>query len=171
MYAPAGVKTDAKTVPVPESMRAWVLGDPEQLILTDKPVPVPGRVRGAGRDRCGRDLRDGPRRHQVRPAGADQGRPAIQQELDAGPRVHGHGGSLGPGVDEFAVGDRITVEIHAGCGQCKRCRMGMYTSCLNYGLNYGDGRQGPSGQRLHHRRRICRIRDQQYQHPVRFPTR
>src|SRR5262249_35908191 len=26
-----------------------------------------------------------------------------------------------------------SVEIHAGCGQCKRCRQGMYTSCLNYG--------------------------------------
>ena len=33
--------------------------------------------------------------------------------------------ALGPGVDEFAIGDRVTVEIHAGCGQCKRCRMGM----------------------------------------------
>jgi len=31
----------------------------------------------------------------------------------------------------------VTVEIHAGCGQCKRCREGMYTSCHNYGLNYG----------------------------------
>ena len=45
--------------------------------------------------------------------------------------------ALGPGVDEFEIGDRVTVEIHAGCGQCKRCRMGMYTSCHNYGLNYG----------------------------------
>ncbi|MEA2386109.1 MAG: L-iditol 2-dehydrogenase, partial [Thermoleophilaceae bacterium] len=27
-------------------------------------------------------------------------------------------------------------------GQCKRCRMGMYTSCLNYGLNYGDVDKG-----------------------------
>ena len=50
--------------------------------------------------------------------------------------------ALGPGVDEFAVGDRVTVEIHAGCGQCKRCRMGMYTSCHNYGLNYGDVDKG-----------------------------
>jgi threonine dehydrogenase-like Zn-dependent dehydrogenase len=25
---------------------------------------------------------------------------------------------LGPGVDEFRVGDRVTVEIHAGCGRC-----------------------------------------------------
>jgi len=40
---------------------------------------------------------------------------------------------LGPTVDEFAVGDRVAVEIHAGCGRCPRCREGMYTSCLNYG--------------------------------------
>ena len=50
--------------------------------------------------------------------------------------------ALGAGVDEFAIGDRVTVEIHAGCGQCKRCRMGMYTSCLNYGLNYGEVDKG-----------------------------
>ena len=50
--------------------------------------------------------------------------------------------ATGPGVDEFKVGQRIAVEIHAGCGQCKRCREGMYTSCLNYGLNYGDVDKG-----------------------------
>ena len=50
--------------------------------------------------------------------------------------------ALGTGVDEFAIGDRITVEIHAGCGQCKRCREGMYTSCHNYGKNYGDVNKG-----------------------------
>jgi L-iditol 2-dehydrogenase len=50
--------------------------------------------------------------------------------------------ALGTGVDEYAIGDRVTVEIHAGCGQCKRCREGMYTSCHNYGLNYGDVNKG-----------------------------
>ncbi|MGI9451511.1 MAG: zinc-dependent alcohol dehydrogenase, partial [Geminicoccaceae bacterium] len=50
--------------------------------------------------------------------------------------------ALGPGVDEFQIGDRVTVEIHAGCGQCKRCRMGMYTSCHNYGMNYGAHDKG-----------------------------
>jgi len=44
MYAPAGVKTDHNKLPVPERMRAWVLGDPEQLVFTEKPVPVPGRA-------------------------------------------------------------------------------------------------------------------------------
>jgi L-iditol 2-dehydrogenase len=34
------------------------------------------------------------------------------------------------------------VEIHAGCGQCKRCRQGMYTSCHNYGMNYGNVNKG-----------------------------
>jgi L-iditol 2-dehydrogenase len=34
------------------------------------------------------------------------------------------------------------VEIHAGCGQCKRCREGMYTACHNYGKNYGDVDKG-----------------------------
>jgi L-iditol 2-dehydrogenase len=50
--------------------------------------------------------------------------------------------ALGPGVDEFAIGQRVTVEIHAGCGQCKRCREGMYTACHNYGKNYGDVDKG-----------------------------
>ena len=40
---------------------------------------------------------------------------------------------LGPAVDEFQLGDRVAVEVHAGCGRCQRCREGMYTSCLNYG--------------------------------------
>jgi L-iditol 2-dehydrogenase len=50
--------------------------------------------------------------------------------------------ALGPAVDEFKIGERVSVEIHAGCGQCKRCREGMYTSCLNYGMNYGDVNKG-----------------------------
>jgi L-iditol 2-dehydrogenase len=49
---------------------------------------------------------------------------------------------LGPGVDEFKIGDRVTVEVHAGCGRCERCREGMYTACLNYGQNYGEVNKG-----------------------------
>src|SRR3954452_24210143 len=43
MYAPAGVKTNAD-YPIPDTMKAWVLGDPGQLSLTDKPVPVPKKA-------------------------------------------------------------------------------------------------------------------------------
>jgi hypothetical protein len=32
---------------------------------------------------------------------------------------------LGATVNEFQVGDRVTVEVHAGCGRCQPCREGM----------------------------------------------
>jgi len=33
--------------------------------------------------------------------------------------------ALGPGLDEYRIGQRVTVEVHAGCGQCKRSRQGL----------------------------------------------
>src|SRR5438445_8058889 len=80
-----------------------------------------------------RDLRDRPRDHSFGVAGKHSGRPALQQELYARHEYMGTVAALGPDVDEFEIGERIIVEIHAACGQCKRCRQGMYTSCLNYG--------------------------------------
>src|SRR5712692_1369797 len=43
MYAPAGVKTSA-AFPIPDAMKAWVLGDPDQLVPVEKPVPVPRKA-------------------------------------------------------------------------------------------------------------------------------
>src|SRR5262249_54030206 len=40
---------------------------------------------------------------------------------------------LGPTVDELALGDRVAIEAHRGCGRCDNCVLGMYTACLNYG--------------------------------------
>src|SRR5260370_959317 len=42
MTAP-GVKTSPE-FPVPERMKAWVLGDPGELTLKQNPVPAPGRT-------------------------------------------------------------------------------------------------------------------------------
>jgi len=141
MYAPPGVKTNPN-LPVPDTMRAWVLGDPGRLHFTEKPVPVPRRaevlVRIDAVAICATDLEviaHGP------PALVQGGLP-FNKNWTPGHEYMGTVAALGPGVDEFAIGDRVTVEIHAGCGQCKRCRMGMYTSCLNYGLNYGDVDKG-----------------------------
>jgi L-iditol 2-dehydrogenase len=50
--------------------------------------------------------------------------------------------ALGQGGDEYRIGQRVTVEIHAGCAQCRRCREGMHTACHNYGLNYGVVNKG-----------------------------
>lgn len=141
MYAPAGVKTDPDW-PVPERMKAWVLGDPGELTLAEKPVPVPKRaevlVRIDAVAICATDLDNiyhGP------PALIQGGLP-FNKNWTPGHEYMGTVVALGPGVDEFRIGQRISVEIHAGCGQCKRCREGMYTSCHNYGLNYGDVDKG-----------------------------
>jgi threonine dehydrogenase-like Zn-dependent dehydrogenase len=137
MYAPAGVKTDPNW-PIPDTMKAWVLGDPGELSLTEKPVPVPKRaevlVRIDAVAICATDLDNiyhGP------PAMIEGGLP-FNKNWTPGHEYMGTVVALGPGVDEYAIGQRISVEIHAGCGQCKRCREGMYTACLNYGLNYGE---------------------------------
>jgi threonine dehydrogenase-like Zn-dependent dehydrogenase len=141
MYAPAGVKT-SKDFPVPDMMKAWVLGDPGELKLIDKAVPVPKKaevlVRIDAVAICATDLEiiyHGP------PAMIQGGLP-YNKNFTPGHEYMGTVVALGPGVDEYRIGQRITVEIHAGCGQCKRCREGMYTSCHNYGLNYGDVDKG-----------------------------
>jgi L-iditol 2-dehydrogenase len=132
MYKPAGVKTSVE-FPVPDQMKAWVLGEPDELFLRDKPMPVPARaevlVRIDAVAICATDLEI---IHSGSPASILGGLP-FNKNFTPGHEYMGTVTALGPDVDEFEIGERVSVEIHAGCGQCKRCRMGMYTSCLNYG--------------------------------------
>jgi L-iditol 2-dehydrogenase len=118
---------------VPETMKAWVLGDPDQLTLVEKPVPKPSAaevlVRVDAIAVCATDIEI--LKHGL-PAMIDGGLP-FNKGFTPGHEYMGTVVERGPGVDEFAVGDRVTVEVHAGCGRCQRCREGMYTSCLNYG--------------------------------------
>ena len=134
-------KTSTK-FPIPETMKAWVLGDPNEILLIDKPVEMPGKsevlVKIDAVAICATDLdviSHGP------PALIEGGLP-FNKNFTPGHEYMGTVVALGPSVDEFDIGDKVTVEIHSGCGQCKRCRMGMYTSCHNYGLNYGDVNKG-----------------------------
>src|SRR4030081_4001142 len=141
MYHPAGVTT-SPDYPVPERMKAWVLGDPDQLHLREKPVPVPNRAEVLvpidAVAICATDLEI---IHSGSPAKILGGLP-FNKNFTPGHEYMGTVVALGPGVDEFAIGERVTVEVHAGCGQCKSCREGMYTACHNYGLNYGDVDKG-----------------------------
>jgi L-iditol 2-dehydrogenase len=127
---------------VPDRMQAWVLKDPDVLDITTKPTPQPGKaevlVHIDAVAICATDL------DVIRygtPASIGGGLP-FNRNFTPGHEYMGTIAALGPGVDEFEVGERVTVEIHAGCGQCKRCRQGMYTSCLNYGLNYPGADKG-----------------------------
>ncbi|HXI08325.1 MAG TPA: zinc-binding dehydrogenase [Bradyrhizobium sp.] len=128
----AGVRT-SPDYPIPARMKAWVLGGPDELSLRDKPVPMPGRaevlVRIDAVAICATDLEI---IHYGTPASIQGGLP-FNKNFTPGHEYMGTVVALGPAVDEYKIGERISVEIHAGCGQCKRCRQGMYTSCLNYG--------------------------------------
>jgi L-iditol 2-dehydrogenase len=127
---------------VPATMKAWVLDGPEQLRLTEKPVPEPGPaevlVRVDAVAICGTDVEI---ITKGLPAWIHGGLP-FNKNYTPGHEYMGTVAKLGADVDEYAVGDRVAVEIHAGCGRCERCRMGMYTACLNYGLNYGEHNKG-----------------------------
>lgn len=125
-----------------DAMRAWELLGPSDLKLVEKSVPSPGRaevlVRIDAVAICATDLdviAYGP------PALIGGGLP-FNRGFTPGHEYMGTIAELGPDVDEFAVGDRVAVEIHAGCGRCKRCRSGMYTSCTNYGQNYPGNDKG-----------------------------
>ena len=119
--------------PIPTTMKAWVLGNPEELTLVEKPVPQPGPaevlVRVDAIAVCATDIEI--IRHGL-PAMVDGGLP-FNRGFTPGHEYMGTVVRLGASVDEFEIGDRIAVEVHAGCGRCQRCREGMYTACLNYG--------------------------------------
>src|SRR6266404_7097516 len=119
--------------PIPKTMKAWVLGDPEELTLVEKPVPEPGPaevlVRVDAIAVCATDIEI--IKHGL-PAMVD-GELPFNRGFTPGHEYMGTIVRLGATVDEFEIGDRIAVEVHAGCGRCQRCREGMYTSCLNYG--------------------------------------
>ena len=132
----------SKKYTLPKEMKAWVLKSPNELKLQSKNIPIPGYsevlVKIDAVAICATDLDV----ISYGPPALIEGEKPFNKEFTPGHEYMGTVVALGPSVDEFQIGDRVTVEIHSGCGQCKRCRMGMYTSCLNYGLNFGKKNKG-----------------------------
>ena len=155
-------KVQTKSLEVPKTMKAWVLDDPGQLRLTEKPVPEPGPAEALVRIDavaiCATDLEV--ITHGL-PAIIEGGMP-FNKNFTPGHEYMGTVVKLGRGVDEFRIGDRVTLEIHAGCGRRERCREGMYTSCANYGLNYGDVDKGHRANGLNSAKNIDFVRPPQF---------
>jgi L-iditol 2-dehydrogenase len=113
---------------IPEMMRAAVLFGPGDIRQISRPVPRPGPgevlVKVAMCGTCGTDLKiyDG---HfpLIPPFGA----------FTPGHEWTGTVAALGETVDEVALGDRVCIEAHHGCGRCDNCLLGRYTACLSYG--------------------------------------
>jgi L-iditol 2-dehydrogenase len=113
---------------IPQKMHAVVLVAPDRVEVLDVPTPVPGPVdvliRVESCALCSTDL--------ALIASPLPGQPPYGEHI-VGHEYAGTVEAVGETVDEFAVGDRVAVEAHLGCLRCANCRVGNYTSCLNYG--------------------------------------
>ena len=107
-------------------MRAVVYPKPNEILISDVPVQKPREgealVRIKSTTICGTDLK------------------ILAGKFPATkfPHIPGHEWSgdvveVGPGVSRLAVGDKVAVEPHVGCGACARCLEGLYNLCQNYG--------------------------------------
>jgi len=105
-------------------MRAMILtatGAP--LVVADLPLPTPGpgqlRVRVAACGACRTDLHV-----------ADGELPRPKLPLVLGHEVVGRVEALGPGVDRFALGDRVGIPwLGWTCGVCRACTSGRENLC------------------------------------------
>ena len=113
---------------IPDTMHAAVLMGPDKLEIIEVPTPKPGPADVLIRvESCALCSTDVALISHPLPGQPPYGEHIVGHEY-AGTVVQ-----LGETVDEFAVGDRVVVEAHLGCLRCANCRVGDYTSCLNYG--------------------------------------
>ena len=171
MYAPAGVKTNHNEFPIPDSMKAWVLGDPGRAQHGREAGAGAEEGRSAGAHRRGGDLRHRSRDHLSRAAGVDPRRPAVQQELHARPRIHGHGGGARPRRRRIQDRPARRGRDPRRLRPVQALPRGHVHLLPQLRPQLRRRRQGPSRQRLHHRRRLLRIPGQQHQHAGRDPGR
>ncbi|MEP5804649.1 MAG: alcohol dehydrogenase catalytic domain-containing protein [Roseobacter sp.] len=90
---------------LPKTKKAWGLEDPDELDLLDKPVPTPGRAEASVRIDavaiCATDL-------EVISYGASaliQGSRSFNKNWTPGHECMGAIAALGPGIDEFEIGE------------------------------------------------------------------
>jgi L-iditol 2-dehydrogenase len=115
---------------LPATMRAAVLFGPGDIRIVEKPLPQPGEgevlIKVAMCGTCGSDIS-----RVYRPTLAPGSPP--YGTFTPGHEWTGTVAALGANVDELAVGDRVAIHAHKGCGRCQNCVLGMYTACLNFG--------------------------------------
>jgi L-iditol 2-dehydrogenase len=114
-------------MPIPTTMNAVVLHGADDMRVEKRSVPQLGHgevlLKVNVASICGTDVKVLHRTLQGQPAG----------EFIMGHEYAGTVAALGPGVNEFEIGERVAVEVHKGCDRCENCIKGWYTSCLNYG--------------------------------------
>jgi threonine dehydrogenase-like Zn-dependent dehydrogenase len=114
-------------------MKASLFYGEKDIRVEDQPTPEPGPgevligIKAAGV--CGSDL------HNYR-----GNRPSTNDvPWEQGHELAGVVEALGPGVNDFAVGDRVGIEAEhlVGCGHCRECKRGDYHICPERGIVHG----------------------------------
>ncbi len=105
-------------------MKAVRLTAPKQVQLVEIPVPEPGPgevvIAVEQRGICGSDIHAYHGHH-----------PFVHPPVVLGHEFAGRIAQLGPGVDGFSEGQRVTVEPSLVCGECYNCKTGRYNICDN----------------------------------------
>jgi len=113
---------------IPKKMKAAVLFDKNDLRITEREVPSPGKGEVLLKIKacaiCGSD----PKIIKNGWIGAPP-----MGEFIPGHEFTGEVVKLGNGTSRLKIGDRVAIEPHKGCGHCINCIRGLYTTCLNYG--------------------------------------
>jgi L-iditol 2-dehydrogenase len=118
-------------------MNALVLTEYNHLEFVDRPQPVPGAgellVRVAACGICGSDVHgfDGSSGRRIPP-------------LVMGHEAAGVVAEVGPGVERFGIGDRVTFDSTIYCGECNFCGRGEVNLCDRrevLGVSCGDYRR------------------------------
>src|SRR5580658_5558587 len=118
-------------------MKALLLSEYKQLEIVDMPVPTAGddevlvRVEACGI--CGSDVHgmDGSTGRRIPP-------------IVMGHEAAGTVAEVGSGVDDIAVGDRVTFDSTISCGKCEYCLRGDINLCDNrevVGVSCGEYRR------------------------------
>jgi L-iditol 2-dehydrogenase len=106
-------------------MRAAVMHGPRDHRFEERPVPVPGpgellvKVEHVGI--CGSDM------HFLQEGRL--GNWVVDKPLVLGHESAGEVVALGPKVEGFSVGDKVTLEPGVPCGECSSCMTGHYNLC------------------------------------------
>ena len=107
-------------------MRAVVLYGPQDLRITDFPMPSPDeyevRIKVAYCGICGTDL------HKY--AGQSGARP-VTYPVPLGHEISGVVDAVGSQVRNIRPGDRVTADPNWSCGKCWHCRNGMRHLCTD----------------------------------------
>lgn len=107
-----------------KKMKAAVCKDCETIVMEEVPVPKPGpgealvEVKATGL--CGSDV-DGYTGHH----------PMIKWPIILGHECSGVVADLGPGVDDWKVGDEVVVEPFFTCRKCPACLKEKYNLCVD----------------------------------------